>query len=46
MFSFDVGIFDLDGVVTKTALLHSAARKEMFDDYLKEWEKNIRIKER
>jgi beta-phosphoglucomutase-like phosphatase (HAD superfamily) len=33
MFSFDVVIFDLDGVVTKTALVHSAARKKMFDDY-------------
>jgi len=46
MYSFDVVIFDLDGVVSKTALVHSAAWKKMFDDYLKEREKNIRIEER
>jgi beta-phosphoglucomutase family hydrolase len=28
-------LFDLDGVVTQTAKLHSAAWKEMFDDYLR-----------
>ncbi len=28
-------IFDLDGVITKTALVHSRAWKKMFDDYLK-----------
>ncbi len=28
-------IFDLDGVITKTALVHSHAWKKMFDDYLK-----------
>jgi beta-phosphoglucomutase-like phosphatase (HAD superfamily) len=28
-------LFDLDGVVTKTALVHAAAWKEMFDDYLR-----------
>ena len=28
-------IFDLDGVITKTALVHSAAWKAMFDEYLK-----------
>ena len=38
MYSFDAVIFDLDGVVTKTALVHSAAWKKMFDDYLKERE--------
>ncbi len=27
-------IFDLDGVITKTALVHSVAWKEMFDQYL------------
>ncbi|MCK5857074.1 MAG: beta-phosphoglucomutase family hydrolase [Bacteroidales bacterium] len=27
-------IFDLDGVITKTALVHSIAWKEMFDNYL------------
>src|SRR5260370_10306548 len=29
-------LFDLDGVVTKTALVHAAAWKEMFDDFLRE----------
>ena len=33
---FDAVIFDLDGVITDTALLHAAAWKEMFDDVLKE----------
>lgn len=32
---FDAVIFDLDGVITKTALTHSAAWKKMFDDFLK-----------
>ena len=31
---FDVVVFDLDGVVTKTALVHAAAWKEMFDEYM------------
>lgn len=31
---FDAVIFDLDGVITKTALVHSSAWKKMFDDYL------------
>ncbi len=31
---FDAVIFDLDGVITKTALAHSAAWKKMFDDFL------------
>jgi beta-phosphoglucomutase-like phosphatase (HAD superfamily) len=26
-------LFDLDGVLTKTALVHAAAWKEMFDGY-------------
>lgn len=30
-------LFDLDGVVTKTALVHAAAWKEMFDEFLREW---------
>ncbi|MGA2246066.1 MAG: beta-phosphoglucomutase family hydrolase [Verrucomicrobiota bacterium] len=34
MLNFDAAIFDLDGVVTQTALLHATAWKEMFDDYL------------
>jgi beta-phosphoglucomutase family hydrolase len=29
-------LFDLDGVLTKTATIHAAAWKEMFDDYLRE----------
>ncbi len=31
---FDAVIFDLDGVVTKTARVHSAAWKRLFDEYL------------
>jgi beta-phosphoglucomutase family hydrolase len=33
--SFAAVIFDLDGVITQTALVHSSAWKEMFDSYLK-----------
>ena len=33
---FNAVIFDLDGVITKTALVHSAAWKRMFDEYLRE----------
>lgn len=29
-------LFDLDGVVTKTAVVHAAAWREMFDDFLRE----------
>jgi beta-phosphoglucomutase family hydrolase len=29
-------LFDLDGVLTKTAIVHAAAWKQMFDDYLHE----------
>jgi len=36
--AFDAVIFDLDGVITKTALVHSAAWKKMFDGYLRERE--------
>ncbi len=32
--SFDAVIFDMDGVITKTALTHAAAWKKMFDEYL------------
>ena len=32
---FHAVIFDLDGVITKTALVHSAAWREMFNDYLR-----------
>lgn len=34
---FDAVIFDLDGVITKTALVHSTAWKKMFDDFLNSW---------
>lgn len=34
-FSFKAVIFDLDGVITQTAQVHSKAWKKMFDDYLK-----------
>ena len=30
-------LFDMDGVVTKTAVVHAAAWKEMFDGFLREW---------
>ncbi len=33
-FSFDAVIFDLDGVITQTAEIHSQAWKVMFDDFL------------
>ncbi|VAW49369.1 Trehalose 6-phosphate phosphorylase [hydrothermal vent metagenome] len=33
-FSFEAVIFDLDGVITKTALVHASAWKVMFDEYL------------
>lgn len=44
---FDAVIFDLDGVVTKTALVHSSAWKKMFDGFLKEYsqKKNIPFQE-
>jgi len=35
-YAFDAVIFDLDGVITKTATVHSHAWKKMFDDYLRE----------
>jgi beta-phosphoglucomutase family hydrolase len=34
MMHFESVIFDLDGVITKTALVHSKAWKTMFDEYL------------
>ncbi len=36
--NFDAVIFDLDGVITQTALVHSSAWKKMFNDYLDERE--------
>ena len=38
-YSFDAVIFDLDGVVTKTALIHAGAWKLVFDQYLRLREK-------
>ena len=32
---FDAVLFDLDGVLTRTAEIHAACWKEMFDDYLR-----------
>jgi beta-phosphoglucomutase family hydrolase len=32
---FDAAIFDMDGVITKTAAVHSTAWKRMFNEYLK-----------
>ncbi len=41
MFGLPAGIsaclFDMDGVVTQTALVHAAAWKEMFDNFLRQW---------
>jgi beta-phosphoglucomutase family hydrolase len=36
--SFNAVIFDMDGVITKTALTHASAWKKMFDKYLKKRE--------
>ncbi|RRQ21014.1 trehalose-phosphatase [Thiohalobacter thiocyanaticus] len=33
---FDAAVFDLDGVITRTARLHAAAWKALFDEYLKQ----------
>lgn len=38
---FEAVIFDLDGVITRTALVHSHAWKKMFDDYLHQREKEF-----
>jgi len=35
-YHFKAVIFDLDGVITKTAAVHAMAWKKMFDEYLKE----------
>ncbi len=35
MYTFKAVIFDLDGVITKTAILHQEAWKKTFDDYLR-----------
>ena len=33
---FDAVVFDMDGVVTKTAVVHANAWKRLFDDYMEE----------
>lgn len=33
--AFDVAIFDMDGVITQTAAVHSLAWKRMFDEFLR-----------
>jgi len=35
-YNFEAIIFDLDGVITKTAAVHAIAWKKMFDEYLQE----------
>ncbi len=37
-YQFDAVIFDLDGVITQTAITHARAWKDMFDQYLRERE--------
>lgn len=37
--NFKAVIFDLDGVVTQTALVHSKAWKAVFDEFLQSWSK-------
>lgn len=34
--SFDAAVFDLDGVITKTAVVHTKSWKKVFDAYLRE----------
>jgi beta-phosphoglucomutase family hydrolase len=34
---YDAMLFDLDGVVTRTASVHAAAWKALFDDFLEQW---------
>ncbi|HET7534958.1 MAG TPA: beta-phosphoglucomutase family hydrolase [Candidatus Didemnitutus sp.] len=38
---FDAAIFDMDGVITETAAVHSLAWKQMFDEYLKRRERKL-----
>ena len=39
--NFDAVIFDLDGVITQTALVHGSAWKKTFDGYLKSREERF-----
>lgn len=42
-YSYDAVIFDLDGVITQTALVHSRAWKAMFDGFLKTYYERHRL---
>ena len=51
--TFDAFLFDLDGVITRTAELHAAAWKTLFDEYLvrppdhrRNTDRNVRCKQR
>ncbi len=46
MKGFDAVIFDLDGVITQTALVHSAAWSKMFNEYLQQREQKYGEKHR
>ena len=35
--AYEAMLFDLDGVITRTATLHAAAWKRLFDEFLAEW---------
>lgn len=35
--AYDALLFDLDGVITRTATVHAAAWKGLFDDFLERW---------
>ncbi len=41
MYNFDAVIFDLDGVITQTALVHGSAWARMFNDYLRSREERF-----
>jgi len=34
--NFDAAIFDMDGVITKTAVVHASAWKRAFDGFLRD----------
>jgi beta-phosphoglucomutase-like phosphatase (HAD superfamily) len=38
---FDAVVFDMGGVVTKTAAVHAAVWKRLFDDYMGERSRSI-----
>ncbi len=41
-FDFDAVVFDMDGVVTKTAAVHATAWKRLFDDYMEKRSRRTR----